>query len=177
MDTAILFPWPCTTVRSGKKNLNYPERTVVLRSASDRAGGAHHRAGKLVPVFPLRSTKCRGRPSNRGTASRMSSANGFANEGWARRLHGRRSPSAWFVISGEISDPPMISSAKVLATWRSAFRSVCTYCFMVNATSAWPGTLAQRPPVDLGIACGGITVPHVVQVDLRQPGRSGEAAT
>jgi hypothetical protein len=26
----------------------------------------------------------------------------------------------------------------VLATWRSASRSVWTYCFMVNATSACP---------------------------------------
>jgi hypothetical protein len=33
---------------------------------------------------------------------------------------------------------PMISSASVFATCRSASRSVCTYCFMVNATSAWP---------------------------------------
>jgi hypothetical protein len=32
----------------------------------------------------------------------------------------------------------MISSASVVATWRSASRSVWTYCFMVNATSAWP---------------------------------------
>ncbi len=36
----------------------------------------------------------------------------------------------------EASDPPMISSARVLATWRSASSSVWTYCFMVNATSA-----------------------------------------
>ena len=32
----------------------------------------------------------------------------------------------------------MISSASVLPTWRSASRSVWTYCFMVNATSACP---------------------------------------
>ena len=32
----------------------------------------------------------------------------------------------------------MISVARVLATWRSASRSVWTYCFMVKATSAWP---------------------------------------
>ena len=32
----------------------------------------------------------------------------------------------------------MIGAASVLATWRSASRSVWTYCFMVKATSAWP---------------------------------------
>ena len=30
----------------------------------------------------------------------------------------------------------MISCASVFATWRSASRSVWTYCFIVNATSA-----------------------------------------
>jgi hypothetical protein len=49
----------------------------------------------------------------------------------------------------------MISSARTLATWRSASRSAWTYCFMVNATSAWPiralsafqSILALRPAV------------------------------
>jgi hypothetical protein len=34
--------------------------------------------------------------------------------------------------------------------------------------------LTQRLPVDLGIARSGVAVPHVVQVDLGQPGRRGE---
>ena len=42
------------------------------------------------------------------------------------------------VTSMEASAPPIISSASVLATRRSASRSVWTYCFMVNATSACP---------------------------------------
>jgi hypothetical protein len=49
----------------------------------------------------------------------------------------------------------MISSASMLATWRSASRSVWTYCFIVNATSEWPmrwlsafqSILASRPAV------------------------------
>jgi hypothetical protein len=46
---------------------------------------------------------------------------------------------------------------------------------MVNATSEWPIPMAQRFPVDFGIAsCGGVAVPHVVKVDLGQPGRGGE---
>jgi hypothetical protein len=48
------------------------------------------------------------------------------------QLHG-----AWpGVLSAEKSRPPMISSARVFATCRSASRSVWTYCFMVKATSA-----------------------------------------
>ena len=85
----------------------------------------------------------------------MSVANGFANDGWLTLPHDRRSSARLFVISGEISDPPMISSSKVVATWRSASRSVCTYCFIVNATSAWPirllsafqSILASQPAV------------------------------
>ena len=49
----------------------------------------------------------------------------------------------------------MISSASVFATWRSASRSVWTYCFIVNATSACPmrwlsafqSIFASRPAV------------------------------
>jgi len=37
-------------------------------------------------------------------------------------------------ICTEASDPPMISSASVFATWRSASRSVWTYRFELNAT-------------------------------------------
>ena len=67
------------------------------------------------------------------------SANGFANE-------------ATVVDTSEL---PMISSASVLATWRSASRSVWTYCFVVNATSEWPtrwlsafqSIFASRPAV------------------------------
>ena len=69
----------------------------------------------------------------------MRFANGFANEATAV----------------DASEPPMISSARVFATWRSASRSVCTYCFMVNATSACPmrwlsafqSIFASRPAV------------------------------
>ena len=43
-----------------------------------------------------------------------------------------------FAMSTETSEPPMISSASVFATWRSVAKSVCTYCFIVNATSEWP---------------------------------------
>ena len=47
----------------------------------------------------------------------------------------------------------MMSSARVLATCRSASTSVWTYCFIVNATSEWPirwlnafqSMLASRP--------------------------------
>ncbi len=42
------------------------------------------------------------------------------------------------VMSIDASEPPMISAASVLATWRSASRSVWTYCRIVNATSEWP---------------------------------------
>jgi len=68
----------------------------------------------------------------------------------------------------------MIGSARVFATWRSASRSVCTYCFMVNATSAWPMRLLSAFQSILASNCRGVAVPQVVQVDLRQPGRRGE---
>jgi hypothetical protein len=59
------------------------------------------------------------------------------------------------VAAVDVSEPPIISSASVLATWRSASKSVWTYCFMVNATSEWPmrwlsafqSILASRPAV------------------------------
>jgi hypothetical protein len=38
----------------------------------------------------------------------------------------------------ETSEPPMISSARVVATGGPAASPVWTYCFMVNATSAMP---------------------------------------
>jgi hypothetical protein len=47
-------------------------------------------------------------------------------------------PPVSSAISIEASESPMISSARVFATWRSASRSVCMHCFMVNATSACP---------------------------------------
>ena len=62
----------------------------------------------------------------------------------------------------DVSEPPMISSASVLATtWPSASRSVWTYCFMLNSTSEWPirwlsafqSILAFRPAV-------AVAVPH-----------------
>ena len=70
----------------------------------------------------------------------------------------------------------MISSARVFATWRSASRSVWTYCLMVNATSEWPmrwlsafqSIFASRPR--------GVAVTDVVQVDLWQPSGLGELA-
>jgi len=76
-------------------------------------------------------------------------ANGFANEARPHAYLG------WSVTSVEASEPPMISSASVVATWRSASRSVYTYCSMVNATSACPIRLlsafqsifASRPAV------------------------------
>jgi hypothetical protein len=50
---------------------------------------------------------------------------------------------------------PLINSASVSATWRSASKAVCRYCFMVKATSEWPMRLlsafqsifASRPAV------------------------------
>jgi hypothetical protein len=72
--------------------------------------------------------------------------------------------SAWSAIASEASEPPMISCASVLATWRSASRSAWTYCFMVNATSACPIRLlrafkaapaAPRPASAPGSALGG----------------------
>ena len=55
----------------------------------------------------------------------------------ARHAASPSSPErACSVMSTDTSDPPTINSASTLATWRSASRSVCTYCLMVNATSA-----------------------------------------
>jgi hypothetical protein len=79
----------------------------------------------------------------------MSYANGFANEA---RPH---AVLPGYMTSVEASEPPIISSASVVATRRSASRSVCTYCFIVNATSACPirwlsafqSIFASRPAV------------------------------
>ncbi len=109
----------------------------------------------------------------------MPDANGFANRTGVHAAAPSSPPgssvvslSASPVSSVVASDPPMISVARVLATCRSASRSVCTYCFMVKATSAWPmrwlsafqSIFAARP-----------AVAHVVQVDLRQPGRRSQS--
>ena len=67
----------------------------------------------------------------------MSRANGFANGIFVQAVR-FCSLSASSGVSTETSAPPMISSARVVATWRSASKSVCTYCFIVKATSAWP---------------------------------------
>jgi hypothetical protein len=46
---------------------------------------------------------------------------------------------------------------------------------MVNATSEWPMRWLSAFQSIFGVvACGGVAVPDVVQVDLRQPGRRGE---
>ena len=68
----------------------------------------------------------------------------------------------------------MISSASVLATWRSASRSVWTYCFMVNAKSEWPMRWLSAFQSILASNCGGVAVPDVVQVDLGQARGRGE---
>jgi hypothetical protein len=87
-------------------------------------------------------------------AFRTADANGSANEILVQAT--APLPSADLpVMSTDASDPPMISSASVVATWRSASRSLWTYCFIVNATSAWPIRLlsafqsifASRPAV------------------------------
>lgn len=66
----------------------------------------------------------------------------------------------------------MISSARAFATWRSASRSVCTYCFMVKGNIRVADPLAERLPVGFCIPTSGrVAAPDVVQVDLGQPGR------
>ena len=77
-------------------------------------------------------------------------------------------------ISKDASAPPMISSARVLATWRSASRSVWTYCFMVKATSACPMRLLRAFQSIFAFNRGGVAVTDVVEVDLGEPGRRGQ---
>jgi hypothetical protein len=63
-------------------------------------------------------------------------ANGFVHELlFTPRCSRRASTRAACLFCNRYGgEPPMISSASVVATWRSASRSVSTYCFMVNAT-------------------------------------------
>src|SRR5215470_19731303 len=90
-----------------------------------------------------------------GGAFRMVDANGFANDVVAQTVSPRSPLPVLSVMSTEASDPPMISSASAVATWRSTSRSLWTYCFIVNATSAWPirwlsafqSIFASRPAV------------------------------
>src|SRR5262249_914764 len=112
-------------------------------------------------------------PSDHGGAFRMPFVNEFVNEALLRRpahaagslLLSTITPRSSALASPvsrtapvmptEASKPPRISSASVFATWRSASRSVWTYCFIVNATSEWPMRLlsafqsifASRPAV------------------------------
>ena len=76
-------------------------------------------------------------PSDHGRGFCLLAVHGFVHGG-SRGSVLVRPVALVLVISAEASAPPMISSASVFATWRSASRSVCTYCFMVNATSACP---------------------------------------
>jgi hypothetical protein len=84
---------------------------------------------EVVGSNPTPATKVRGPFSNRERASCMRFANGFAN---AASVHAATSvllepgfsSSALSVDTVEASNPLMISSARVFATWRSASRSV-----------------------------------------------------
>ena len=85
----------------------------------------------------------------------MPDANGSANGGLVHAADPPSLPVVSRVMSTDASEPPMISSARADATWRSASRSLWTYYRSVNATSACPirllsafqSILASRPAV------------------------------
>ena len=83
---------------------------------------------EVAGTNPTPATKARGRFSNREPTFCVPDAN----------VAGQTPCSLAPITSMDASRPPMISSASVLATCLSASRSVWTYCFIVNATSAWP---------------------------------------
>ena len=85
-------------------------------------------------------------------------------------------PTVPFVISMEASEPPIMSSASVFATWRSASRSACTYCFMVKATSAWPMRWLAPSSRSSRLQERQGRVARVVQGDPPQPGPPEQAA-
>ena len=69
----------------------------------------------------------------------------------------------------------MISSASVLATLAVGFQVGLDVLLHGERHVCVPDALAQRLPVDLGVpARGRVAVPHVMQIDRRQPGRRGE---
>jgi hypothetical protein len=94
---------------------------------------------------PAPAAKARGPFSNREGAFCLWFVHGFAH-GAPVKAALPLVPSALSAISVEASEPPMISCASVLATWRPASRSVWTYCFMVNATQHAAVFLARNCP-------------------------------
>ncbi len=119
-------------------------RDGPLADRPDRCGGGATLAGARIDPVPsfgrARLSQAQADPGQRGGSGSILSyelrpACAVPRIG-ASRNRKSRAPTANPVPGKDIPAPLMISSASVFATWRSASRSVCTYCFMVNATSA-----------------------------------------
>jgi hypothetical protein len=78
-------------------------------------------------------------------------------------------------MSVDTSEPPMISSASVFATWRSDSKVGLDVLLHGECHVRMTDAPAQRLPIDPRIAAsGGVAMPDVMQVDLREASRGGQ---